>query len=126
MGIVIENYAGAFPLWLAPTQITVIPVSEKFDEYAKQVNAALLDASLRSEVDLGSDRVGYKIRSASLQKVPYVLVVGEREAESQTVAVRSRERGELGSMSLEAFLASVQLERQPGGQRHVVAAAAAE
>ncbi len=126
MGIVIENYAGAFPLWLSPVQITVIPVSEKFDEYAKQVNAALLDANLRSEVDLGSDRVGYKIRAASLQKVPYVLVVGEREAESQTVAVRSRERGELGSLSLEAFLASIQLERQPGGQKHVAAAAAAE
>lgn len=126
MGIVIENYAGAFPLWLAPSQLTVIPVSEKFDEYAKQVHASLLDAGLRAEVDLGSDRVGYKIRAASLQKVPYVVVVGEREAESQTLAVRSRERGELGSMTLEAFLASVQQERLPGGQRHVATVAAAE
>ncbi len=124
MGIVIENYAGAFPLWLSPTQITVIPVSEKFEAYAKQVHTALLDGGLRAEVDLGSDRVGYKIRAASLQKLPYVLVVGEREAESQTIAVRSRERGELGSMTLEAFLSSIQLERQPGGQRHVTQAAA--
>jgi threonyl-tRNA synthetase len=124
MGIIIENYAGAFPLWLSPTQVTVIPVSEKFEAYAKQVHTALLDANLRAEVDLGSDRVGYKIRAASLQKVPYVIVVGEREAESQTVALRSRERGELGSMSLDAFLSSIQLERQPGGQRHVAQAAA--
>lgn len=124
MGIIIENYAGAFPLWLSPTQVTVIPVSEKFEAYAKQVHAALLDSNLRAEVDLGSDRVGYKIRAASLQKVPYVIVVGEREAESQTVALRSRERGELGSMSLDAFLSSIQLERQPGGQRHVAQAAA--
>jgi threonyl-tRNA synthetase len=126
MGIVIENYAGAFPLWLSPTQITVIPVSEKFDAYAKEVNAGLLDAGLRAEVDLGSDRVGYKIRAASLQKVPYVLVVGEREAESQTVAVRSRERGELGALTLDAFLGSILLERQPGGQKHVAAPVAAE
>lgn len=126
MGIVIENYAGAFPLWLAPTQLTVIPVSEKFDEYAKRVHASLLDSGLRAEIDLGSDRVGYKIRAASLQKVPYVVVVGEREAESQTLAVRSRERGELGSMTLDAFLGSVQQERLPGGQRHVAAPAAAE
>lgn len=124
MGIIIENYAGAFPLWLSPTQVTVIPVSEKFEAYAKQVHTALLDSNLRAEVDLGSDRVGYKIRAASLQKVPYVIVVGEREAESQTVALRSRERGELGSMSLDAFLSSIQLERQPGGQRHVAQAAA--
>lgn len=126
MGIVIENYAGAFPLWLAPTQLTVIPVSEKFDEYAKQVHASLLDAGLRAEIDLGSDRVGYKIRAASLQKVPYVVVVGEREAESQTLAVRSRERGELGSMTLDAFLGSLQQERLPGGQRHAATPAAAE
>jgi threonyl-tRNA synthetase len=126
MGIVIENYAGAFPLWLAPVQVTVIPVSEKYEAYAKQVHANLLDAGLRAEVDLGSDRVGYKIRAASLQKLPYVIVVGEREEESQTIALRSRERGELGSMTLDAFLASIQEERKPGGQRHKATQAAAE
>jgi threonyl-tRNA synthetase len=126
LGIIIENYAGAFPLWLSPTQVTVIPVSERFDEYAKHVQAQLLDAGLRSEVDLGADRVGYKIRAASLQKVPYVIVVGERELESQTLALRSRERGEIGSMSLVAFLDSIAEERKPGGQRTLAAPAAAE
>ncbi len=124
LGIIIENYAGAFPLWLAPVQLTVVPVSERFDEYAKQVHSQLMDEGLRAELDLGPDRVGYKIRAASLQKVPYLLVVGEREQESQTLAVRSRERGELGSMSLQGFLESIIAERKPSG--HLNTALAAE
>jgi threonyl-tRNA synthetase len=111
LGIIIENYAGAFPLWLAPVQVMIIPVSDKFADYAKQVNTELLDAGLRSEVNLGPDRVGYKIRAASLQKLPYVAVVGEREAESGGLNIRSREKGELGATSVAAFLAQIQGER---------------
>jgi threonyl-tRNA synthetase len=113
LGIIIENYAGAFPLWLAPLQIQIIPVSDKFAEYAKALNDKLLDAGLRSEVNLGPDRVGYKIRAASLQKLPYIAVVGEREAESGGLNIRSREKGELGAMSVEAFLQSVATELHP-------------
>jgi threonyl-tRNA synthetase len=111
LGIIIENYAGNFPLWLSPVQVVVIPVSDKFDAYATALNKSLLDAGLRSELDLSSDRVGYKIRQASLQRVPYLAVVGEREAASSELNIRSRERGELGAMSLEAFLAQIATER---------------
>lgn len=123
MGIIIENFAGAFPLWLAPVQLTVIPVSEKFSDYARKVNERLLDAGLRSEADLGPDRVGYKIRAASLQKVPYVVVVGEKEQSAETINVRSRQAGELGAMTLEAFLQRIEVERQPGGQQPMAEAA---
>jgi threonyl-tRNA synthetase len=104
LGIIIENYAGAFPLWLAPTQVLVIPISEKYVAYAREVHEKLLDFGLRSEVNLSDDRVGYKIREASLQKVPYAVVVGEKEAENRSVNVRSRDRGELGEMALDGFL----------------------
>jgi threonyl-tRNA synthetase len=104
LGIIIENYAGAFPLWLAPTQVLVIPISEKYAAYAREVHEKLLDFGLRSEVNLSDDRVGYKIREASLQKVPYAVVVGEKEAENRSVNVRSRDRGELGEMALDGFL----------------------
>ncbi len=113
LGIIIENYAGAFPLWLSPAQVTVIPVSDKFSDYARKVNEELLDAGLRSEVNLSSDRVGYKIRAASLQKLPYVIVVGEREVESNGINVRSREKGELGATTVAAFLAQIDGERFP-------------
>src|SRR6185295_95196 len=102
---IIENYAGAFPLWIAPVQIMIIPVSDKFTAYAQRVNTQLLDAGLRSEVNLGPDRVGYKIRAASLQKLPYIAVVGEREEESGGLNIRSREQGEIGPTSIEDFLA---------------------
>ena len=107
LGIIIENYAGAFPTWLAPTQVLVIPISEKFSEYATTISEQLLDQGLRVDVNLSDDRVGYKIREASLQKLPYVVVVGEKEASNGTVNVRSRDQGELGEMSLEAFVADL-------------------
>ena len=114
LGILIENYAGRFPLWLAPVQALVIPVSDKFAEYAASVHERLLDAGLRSEVNLKDDRVGYKIREASLRKIPFAIVVGEREREAGSINVRSRDRGELGETTLEAFLASVAEESRPG------------
>jgi len=116
IGIIIENYAGAFPLWLSPVQVSVIPVSDKHLDYARAVTTKLLDAGLRAEANLSSDRVGYKIRDASLQKVPYVIVVGEKEAAAGTIALRSRVAGEIGEMTLERFLADVAGERLPGSR----------
>lgn len=107
MGVLIEHFAGAFPLWLAPLQVQIIPVSEKFVEYAKGVNDKLLAFGLRSEVNLKDDRVGYKIREASLQKIPYAIVVGEKEQENGTINIRSRDQGELGEMPIDKFLESL-------------------
>jgi len=112
LGILTEHYAGRFPLWLAPVQTQVIPVSERFNDYARSVQARLLDQGLRSEANLRDDRVGYKIREASLQKIPYALVVGEREQAAESVNVRSRDRGETGEMALAGFLESIADERQ--------------
>ena len=109
LGIIIENYAGAFPLWLAPVQVVVIPISEKFIGYAREIHTKLLDLGLRAEINVSDDRVGYKIREASLQKLPYVIVVGEKEQENGTVNVRSRDKGELGEMSYR------RVRRQPRG-----------
>jgi threonyl-tRNA synthetase len=112
LGIIIENYAGAFPLWLSPVQAIVIPISEKFADYANEVNGKLLDLGLRSQVNLSDDRVGYKIREASLQKLPYALVVGEKELENRTVNVRSRDKGELGEMTFDTFVGSLEAWRK--------------
>ncbi|HEX2732490.1 MAG TPA: threonine--tRNA ligase [Polyangiaceae bacterium] len=122
LGIIIENYAGAFPTWLSPVQFNVIPVSERFDQYASKVTAELIAAGLRGEADLGAERVGYKIRQASLNKVPYVIVVGEKELESGNINVRSRQGGELGAMSIAAFLDSIAAERVPGSRPTAAAA----
>jgi threonyl-tRNA synthetase len=108
LGIIIENYAGAFPLWLSPVQMQIIPISEKFVGYAREINEKLLDLGMRSQVNESDDRVGYKIREASLQKLPYALVVGEKEQQNRTVNVRSRDKGELGEMSLDGFIASLE------------------
>jgi len=108
LGIIIENYAGAFPLWLSPVQVVVIPISEKFLGYARELHTRLLDLGLRSEINVSDDRVGYKIREASLQKLPYAIVVGEKEQENRSVNVRSRDKGELGEMSFDAFMSSLE------------------
>ncbi|MGF1510496.1 MAG: threonine--tRNA ligase [Myxococcota bacterium] len=113
LGIIIENYAGRFPLWLAPVQLQVLPVSDRFNEYATEVYEQLMDAGLRAEVNLRDDRIGYKIRQASLQKIPYVAVVGEAEATNQTINIRGRDEGELGEMTIQSFLDSIVPHRQP-------------
>ncbi len=104
-GVLIEHYAGAFPLWLAPVQAVVIPVAERHQEYARAVAAELRQAGLRVEVDERSEKMGYKIREAQVQKVPYMLVVGDREAEAKTVSVRHRQTGDLGSQGVAALAA---------------------
>jgi threonyl-tRNA synthetase len=104
MGFLIEHYAGAFPLWLAPVQLAILPIADRHLEYARQVYERLREAGYRAELDARRETLGYKIRFHQTQKVPYMLIVGDKEAETQQVAVRSRELGDLGQMSLEALL----------------------
>ncbi|MGI5922566.1 MAG: threonine--tRNA ligase [Lentisphaeria bacterium] len=109
-GILVEHYAGAFPLWLAPEQVRVLPISEKFEDYAQDLAARLKAAHLRVSVDMEADPIGGKIRRGRNQRIPYLLIVGEREAERQEVSVRSRAQGEEGAMPFAAFLERVRRE----------------
>ncbi len=111
IGILIEHFAGAFPTWLAPVQVKVLPISDKYADYAEKVyGEALNDAGIRAEVDTRSEKIGYKIREAQTQKIPYMLVVGQKEEEEGTVSVRSRFAGDEGSVSLDAFMDRIQKE----------------
>ena len=112
IGILIEHYAGKFPLWLAPVQVKVLPISDKYIDYAKKVAEILKNASVRCETDLRAEKIGYKIRSAQLEKVPYMLVVGQKEEENKTVSVRSREEGDLGEELLKEFIEKTFLNGQ--------------
>ncbi len=105
IGVLIEHFAGAFPLWLAPVQVSVLSISDKFNDYAQQVAGSLKSAGLRVEAQLGSDKIGFKIRQATMDKVPYMLVVGEKEVTDNRVAVRHRTDGDQGAMGIEAFIA---------------------
>ena len=104
IGILIEHFAGAFPLWLAPEQVRILPISERHHEKAREVYRQLFDAGLRVELDERSEKIGYKIREAQLQKIPYMLVIGDKEAESGTVFVRRRGEGDTGAVETEAFI----------------------
>ena len=110
IGILIEHFAGAFPTWLAPVQVKVLPISEKYEEYAKSVKAQLDEAGIRAEIDLRSEKIGYKIREAQTQKIPYMLVVGQKEEADGTVSVRSRFKGDEGSRELSCFISDVKEE----------------
>jgi len=110
IAILIEHYAGAFPLWLAPVQAIVLPISDRHLSYATTVRAALQHAGLRVRLDERQEKIGYKIREAQLQKIPYMLVVGDREAESGTISVRERSGGDKGAASIDAFIASARDE----------------
>ena len=107
IGILIEHFAGKFPVWLAPVQVKVIPVSEKSMEYASGVYEKLRAAGIRTELDHKDEKVGYKIRQAQLEKVPFMLVLGEKEAAEGAITVRSRDKGDLGSAQLDEFIADV-------------------
>ena len=107
-GILIEHYAGAFPIWLAPVQVVVIPISERHHSYAQQVMGRVLTAGLRAALDDRNEKMGYKIREAQTQKVPYMLVVGDKEAESGRVSVRNRFEGDMGSQAMDDFIAVIQ------------------
>lgn len=108
LGVLIEHFAGAFPIWLAPVQAMVIPIAERHHEYARQVKERLVQAKVRAEIDDRNEKMGYKIRSAQTQKIPYMLVVGDKEAQSGTVSVRNRFEGDQGAQPLDNFLANVE------------------
>ncbi len=103
-GILIEHYAGAFPVWLAPVQAIVLPITDRQNAYAKQVHEKLFAAGFRTELDQRNEKVNFKIREAQLQKIPYMLVVGDREAQAGQVSVRNRKHGDQGAVALEEFI----------------------
>jgi threonyl-tRNA synthetase len=115
-GVLIEHHAGAFPLWLAPVQVTVLPITDRQAEYARSVRDRLAAAGLRVELDERPEKIGYKIREAQLQKIPYMLVVGDREVAEGTVSVRTRAGGDQGGRSVDEFLRAASEEvRQRAG-----------
>ena len=110
LALLIEKYAGAFPTWLAPTQIAILPIGFEQHEYAGALNAKLEAAGIRTFLDERNEKIGYKIRSAQLEKIPYMLVIGANEVADGTVAVRSRKEGDMGAMPADEFLAKVLTE----------------
>ncbi len=115
IGVITEHYAGAFPTWLSPVQVKVMPITDRAADYAKDVAAKLTALGVRVETDLRNEKIGYKIREAQMQKIPYMLVVGDREAESGKVAVRTRKGEDLGAMSFDEFAAKIQNEIKTRG-----------
>lgn len=113
MGILIENYAGAFPFWLAPVQAKLLPVGADYVDYAEKMAGRLKNADIRVEIDTRDEKLGKKIRDAQLQKVPYMLVIGAKEAENGTLSVRERKAGDLGPMTFEEFIAQTEKEFDP-------------
>ena len=110
IAMLIEKYAGAFPTWMSPVQVKILPISDKYNEYADKVATSLREKSIRVETDFRAEKIGYKIREARLERTPYILVVGEQEAKNNTVAVRSRKNGDEGSVALEDFENRILLE----------------
>jgi threonyl-tRNA synthetase len=111
LGILTEHFAGAFPLWLAPVQVAVLPISSVHNEYAQKLADQLKAAGIRVEADLRSEKIGYKIREAQLQKLPYMLVVGDQEVENNTVAIRKRGEGDIGTQPFESFLEMIKQQK---------------
>ena len=110
IGILTEHFAGAFPLWLAPVQVRLMTITDRADEAAKAVQAKLEDAGIRTEIDLRNEKIGFKIREAQVQKIPYMLVLGDKEAENGVVAVRKRGEGDIGQMTPDELLAKLKEE----------------
>ena len=110
IGILIEHFAGQFPTWLAPVQIKVLPISEKFSDYAKQVSDQLDAAGIRVQTDYRAEKIGYKIREARNERIPYIIVVGEKDQEANKVSLRSRKNGEEGQLDLADVIARIQEE----------------
>ena len=121
IGILIEHFAGAFPTWLAPVQAKILTITNAIDQYAEKVRARFIDEGLRCELDTRNEKISFKIREAQLQKIPYLLIAGKREAESKTVAVRLRDGRDLGQISLENVIKMInedikQKRLIPGGE----------
>ena len=110
IGILIEHYAGAFPTWLSPVQVKVLPISDKYMDYGQKVLQELKDAGIRAEIDTKAEKIGYKIREARLQKIPYMLIVGAKEEEEGLVSVRSRFLGDEGQKPLASFISDIKEE----------------
>jgi threonyl-tRNA synthetase len=110
MATLIEHYAGALPVWLSPVQVSVLPVLDKNEEYAGKVLASLAAAGVRAEISGSQQKLGYRIREKTLEKVPYILVVGDKEQEVGRVAVRKRKEGDKGAVPLEEFTQAIRLE----------------
>ena len=110
IGVITEHFAGAFPLWLAPEQVRILPISDKFHDYAQDVCKQLDMEGLRVSVDTRSEKIGYKIREAQLHKIPYMLIIGEKEVESGTVSVRKRGEGDIGAVRIGEFVDSAKLD----------------
>ena len=110
IGILTEHYAGAFPLWLSPVQVKVLPITDRVQPYAHEVMDKLEQAGIRCEFDGRNEKIGYKIREAQMEKVPYMLVLGDKEQEAGQVAVRSRKTGETETMTVEALIKALQKE----------------
>ena len=120
IGILIEHFAGAFPTWLSPVQVKVLPISDKYMEYGQKVLAALDEAGIRAEIDTRAEKIGYKIREAQMNKIPYMLVVGAKEEEAGLVSVRSRFAGDEGQKCLDEFIAAIKEEIAAKAIREVV------
>ena len=110
IGFLLEHYAGKFPLWLAPVQVKVLPISDKFNQYASEVTQKLLNLGIRTELDDRGEKIGKKIRDTELLKVPYMLIIGEKEMNETQVAVRRQGKGDLGSKSLDEFITEITSE----------------
>ena len=110
IGIITEHFAGAFPVWLSPVQVKILPISDAHLDYANSVKEELASKGIRVEVDSRNEKIGYKIREAQVQKTPYMLVVGEKEIEEKAVGVRSRADGDIGQMKVEDFINKIQEE----------------
>jgi len=104
IGVLIEHFEGAFPLWLSPVQVAVLPISDKFEAYAKEIETALKSAGVRVDLDTTPDKIGAKIRRSSMEKVPYMIIAGEKEQADRTVSVRHRTEGDKGAIPLDAFV----------------------
>ncbi len=112
IGILIEHYAGKFPLWLSPVQVKVLPIADRFISYGKEVMKLLKENGIRCEIDSRTEKVGYKIREAQLDKVPYMIIIGQKELESGTVSIRKRDAGDLGSIEIGEFIAALKKEME--------------
>ena len=110
LALLIEKYAGALPTWLMPEQVRVLPISDRLHHAAEKIEEVLSGAGIRVTTDARSEKIGYKIREAQLEKIPYMLVIGDKEVEEGTVSVRSRREGDLGSMKVEEFLSRILTE----------------
>ena len=110
IGIITEHFAGAFPVWLSPVQVSILPISDHQKEYAEKIKAILEEKGIRVELDARQEKIGYKIREAQLQKVPYMLILGEKEVEANAVGVRKRKEGDIGQMSIEDFVSMISKE----------------